>query len=99
MIATPLPALHDPEQPLVQLCTQGVLAQVDNGGGVVDDYRGDGRVRLWHQIPERSPVQAGEGKGDVAGLAVEDNPPPAEVEQFVQRHQEKPVSDLIIHPS
>jgi hypothetical protein len=66
---------------------QGMFAQVGDGGGVVDDRRGDGRARLWHQLPERFPVETGEGKGDAAGLAEEDDPPPVEVEQLVQLHQ------------
>ena len=50
-------------------------------------YRGDGRARLRDQLPERFPVEAGEGKGDAAGLAEGDDPPPIEVEQLVQFHQ------------
>ena len=84
---SPLSTLHDPEQPLVQLCSQGMFAQVGDGGGVVDDCRCDGRARLRHQLPERFPVEAGEGKGDAAGLAEGDDPPPVEVEQLIQFHQ------------
>jgi len=68
---SPIPALHDPEQPFVQLCAQGVLAQVGDGGGVIDDRRGNGRARLRHQFPERFTVETGEGKGDAACLAEE----------------------------
>lgn len=85
--ASPLPALHDPEQPLVQLGTQGVPTQIGDGGGVVDDCRGDGRTRLRNQIPKRFAVEAGEGKGDAAGLADGNDPSPVKVEQLVQLHQ------------
>jgi hypothetical protein len=36
---------------------QGVLAQVGDGRGIVDDCRGNGRARLRYQIPERFPVK------------------------------------------
>jgi len=62
-------------------------AQVSDGGGVVDDCRGDGRARLRHQLPEWLTVETGEGKGDAAGLAQRDDPPPVKVEQLVQLHQ------------
>ena len=58
-----------------------------SGGGAVDDCRGNGRTRLRHQLPERFPVEAGEGKGDAAGPPEGYDPPPVEVEQFVQLHQ------------
>ena len=83
----PLPALHDKEQSFVQFCAQGVLAKVGDRGGVVDYCRGDGCTRLWHQFPKGFAVESGEGKGDAAGLAEGDDPPPIEVEQLVQLHQ------------
>ena len=83
----PIPALHDPEHPFVQFCAQGVLAQVGDGGGVVDDRRGDGGARLGHKFPEWLPVETGEGEGDAAGLAQRDDLPPVEVEELVQFHQ------------
>jgi hypothetical protein len=39
-----------------------VFQQVGDGGGVVDDRRGDGHARLRHQFPDKLPVEAGEGK-------------------------------------
>jgi hypothetical protein len=38
-------------------------------------------------MPERLPVQRGKGKGDAAGLAQGNNPPPVEVEQLVEFDQ------------
>lgn len=83
----PLPARHDPEQPVVQLRPQGVLAQVADGGGVVDYRIGDVFPRLGDQLPERFAGESGEGEGDAAGLTERDDPPPVEVEQLVQLHQ------------
>lgn len=72
----PLPALYDLEQPFVQLCTQGVFAQAGDGGGAVDDRRGDGCTRFRHHLPGRFPVEAGEGEGDAAGLSEGDDSSP-----------------------
>lgn len=83
----PLPALHDPEQPLVQFGAEGVLAQVADRRGVVDHRIGDGLARLWDQLPERLAGKSGKGKGDAAGLPQRNDPPPVEVEQLVQLHQ------------
>lgn len=83
----PFPALDDPKQPVVQLGAQGIFAQVADGGGVVDHRIGDGFARLGDQLPERFAGEAGEGKGDAAGLAQRHDPPPVEVEQLVQLHQ------------
>lgn len=49
--------------------TQGISAQVGDGGGTVDDCRGDGSSLLRHQLPEWFLVETGEGKGDAAGQA------------------------------
>ena len=46
-----------------------------------------GCARLWRQFSERFPVETGKRKGDTAGLAEGDDPPPVEVEQLVQLHQ------------
>lgn len=83
----PLPALHDPEQPVVQLRPQGIFAQIADRGGVVDHRIGDGFARLGDPLPERFAGEAGEGEGDAAGLPQRHNPPPVEVEQLVQLHQ------------
>lgn len=80
-----------------------MLAQIGDGGSVVDDRRGDGRARLRHQLPEWFPVKTGEGKGDAAGLTEGDDPSPVEVEQLVQFDQvagdgdERRVDDPAMH--
>jgi len=58
-----LAAMHNVEQFVVQLGTQGVFAQVGDGGGVVDDRRGDGRARLRDQFSERFPAEASKYEG------------------------------------
>lgn len=46
-------------------------------------------MESWHSPspPEQFAVETGEGKGDAAGLSKGDDPPPVEVEQFVQFDQ------------
>ena len=53
---------------------QGVLAQAGDGRSAINDCRGIGHARKRHQLPERSPVETSEEKGDSAGLAMEDDP-------------------------
>jgi len=36
--------------------------------GVVDDRRANGRARLRHQLPDKLPVESGEGESDAACL-------------------------------
>lgn len=83
----PFPALHDLEQTFIEPGSQGVLAQVADGGCIVDVRRGDDLARLGGELPEGFAVESGKGEGDAAGLAQGDNAPPVEIEEVVQLNQ------------
>lgn len=83
----PCPALHDAEQFVIEFRAEGVVAQVADGGGIVDDRIRDGLPWLGDKFPERLVVQAGERESDTAGLTERDDAPPVEVEQIVQFDQ------------
>jgi hypothetical protein len=61
-----------------------------DGRSAINDCRGIGNAWKRHQLPERFPVEKGEGKGDSAGLAKEDDPLSGEGEipdQLFRKHR------------
>lgn len=76
--------LHGTEKVFVEAGAEGNGAQLRDRADVVDRGRDHLVSRQRHQFPERFVVQAGEGKGDAAGLSEGDDAPPVEVKEFVE---------------